>query len=57
MGLLQSKYDQWLDAPTPERFVCEACFKEVDQAGSDEGLCVDCNTWDELEERLDNVCF
>ena len=43
--LATSRYDQWLDAPLPERFWCEGCHKETDHAGTDEGLCVDCDTW------------
>ena len=54
MQLLTSRYDQWLDPPSPERFWCGGCSKETDHGGEDEGLCVDCNTWDELEkERKD----
>jgi len=45
MQLATSKYDQRLDAPLPKRFWCEGCRKEKDQAGDDEGLCSDCNTW------------
>ena len=44
-------YDRWLDPPSPERFWCGGCSKETDHGGEDEGLCVDCNTWADVESR------
>ena len=51
MQLLTSKYDQWLDAPLPKRFFCEMCHKETDQAGDDEGLGSECDTWEKIEGK------
>ena len=46
---MTSEYDRWLEPPSPPKFWCEGCHKETDHAGTDEGLCVDCNTWRNVE--------
>ena len=51
MQLLTSRYDQWMDTPTPKRFFCEMCSKESDQEGEDPGLCVDCDSWAKIEGK------
>ena len=41
----------WYEPPTPQRFWCEGCRIESDGHGEDEGLCMECNTWREIESK------